>query len=93
MIEIKLFVTQTTPKVSRQFANLQAGLAELTREDYRIDIVEVIHNPEEAYAHSIIATPTMLRVQPLPERRIIGDLSDSKALPTLLNGVESKREV
>jgi circadian clock protein KaiB len=86
MIEIKLFVTQITPKVSRQITMIQANLSDLTSEDYRVDVVEVIHNPELAYEYSIIATPTMLRAHPSPEKRIIGDLSNSKALPYLLNG-------
>lgn len=41
-----------------------------------VNIVDVFAAPEQAEEAHILATPTLVKHSPLPERRIIGDLSD-----------------
>lgn len=40
-----------------------------------IEIINIIEEPGLAVEKRIIITPTLIRVQPLPEIRIVGDLS------------------
>jgi circadian clock protein KaiB len=42
---------------------------------YELEIVDVLDEPERADAARVIATPTAVRMFPLPRRRVIGDLS------------------
>ncbi|HEX9681821.1 MAG TPA: circadian clock KaiB family protein [Acidimicrobiales bacterium] len=42
---------------------------------YEIAIVDVIANPEKAREHQVLATPTVIRHEPGPEIRFLGDLS------------------
>lgn len=42
---------------------------------YRIRTLDIFENPGEAYEFDIIATPTVLRRNPTPIRRVIGNLS------------------
>ncbi len=44
--------------------------------DYELEVVDVLHEPDRAEVARILATPTVLKLDPLPRRRIIGDLSD-----------------
>jgi len=43
---------------------------------YSLRIVDVLENPQLAVDAKILATPTLVKTVPPPERRIIGDLSD-----------------
>jgi circadian clock protein KaiB len=42
---------------------------------YRIALVDILLDPEQADAFDIVAAPTLIRQSPLPVRRVIGDLS------------------
>jgi circadian clock protein KaiB len=43
-----------------------------------LDIIDVLENPQVAEDDKILATPTLVKELPLPQRRIIGDLSDKE---------------
>ena len=40
-------------------------------------VVDVHENPAPVLSSQVIATPTLIRNLPLPERRLVGDLSDT----------------
>jgi len=42
---------------------------------HRIEVVDLYQSPELAAQAQIVATPTLLKISPGPERRLIGDLS------------------
>jgi len=42
--------------------------------------VDITEDPDLAREYHLIAIPTLERIKPEPRRRIIGDLSDEKAL-------------
>ena len=82
--------------VAGQSARSQAAIANLRRicETYmpgrcRIEVVDLVRNPELAKADQIVAIPTLVRKLPVPVRRIIGDLSatDKVLLSLELNPV------
>ena len=70
---LRLYVTGKTAASARAIGNLKA----LCSHDYEVEIVDVFENPQLAEDHKIMATPTLLKLLPLPLRRIIGDLSDT----------------
>ena len=45
---------------------------------YELVIIDVLERPQVAEDEKILATPTLIKELPLPVRRIIGDLSDTK---------------
>lgn len=47
-------------------------------DDYQLLIYDVTDQPQVAEDAKILVTPTLVREQPLPARRIIGDLSDAE---------------
>jgi circadian clock protein KaiB len=51
---------------------------------YDLAVVDVHETPAPGLSSQLIATPTLIRTLPLPERRLVGDLSDTnKVLQTL----------
>jgi len=51
---------------------------------YELVIVDVLENPDSARRDLVMATPMLLRVQPPPPLRLIGDFSDTAAVLSAL---------
>ena len=47
---------------------------------HELEIVDLFKHPERGLADSIIVTPTLLKLAPLPAQRVIGSLSDTTQL-------------
>ena len=45
---------------------------------YRIEVIDLLENPQLAKGDQILAIPTLVRTLPVPIRKIIGDLSDKE---------------
>lgn len=73
---LKLYVVGQTARSQRAVANLRQVCEQLLRDQYELLIVDILEHPEAAEADRILATPTLIKARPLPQRRIIGDLSD-----------------
>jgi circadian clock protein KaiB len=76
--QLKLFITGQTPRSLRAVSNLRRICEEELKADCEMIIIDVLEQPQLADEFKILATPTLVRVFPLPVRRIIGDLSDTK---------------
>lgn len=80
----KLFVTGTTPNSVRAINNLREICEERLSGNYDLEIIDVYRDPLIAAAEQIIALPLLIIKSPLPERKVIGDLSETeKVLLTL----------
>jgi circadian clock protein KaiB len=75
--ELCLYVAGQTPKSLRAIDNLQRICDEELPGRYRIEIIDLVENPQLARAAQIIALPTLVRQMPQPLRKILGDLSDT----------------
>ena len=72
---LRLFVSGFTPRSQRAIGNLQHICERYLAGRYRIEVVDLYKSPGLAHDEQIIAIPTLLRLLPMPRRRIIGDLS------------------
>lgn len=75
---LKLFITGQTQRSVSAISNLRRICEEWLGPDYELIIIDVLERPQLAEDDKILATPTLIRELPLPVRRIIGDLSDTK---------------
>jgi circadian clock protein KaiB len=51
---------------------------------HRIEIVDLLQNPQRGPVDGIIVTPTLVKTAPEPKQTIMGDLSD---IPRLLHAI------
>jgi circadian clock protein KaiB len=56
---------------------------------YRLDIIDILERPSLARENQIIAAPTLIKESPLPQRRLVGNMSDIERVLTGL-GLPSK---
>ena len=86
-IVLHLYVAGRTPRAERAIATLR-HICERELANFECDlvIVDVLADPQLAEARKILATPTLIKEQPAPSRRIIGDLgADPAELLAALN--------
>jgi circadian clock protein KaiB len=76
--ELRLYVAGTTPKSVAAFANLKEICETHMGGKYRIEIVDLLRNPQLASGDQIVAVPTLVRRLPHPVKKIIGDLSNTQ---------------
>ena len=76
--ELRLYVAGQTAKSLAAFANLKKVCEEHLAGKYRIEIVDLLVNPQLAQGDQILAIPTLVRKLPTPIRKIIGDLSNTE---------------
>jgi len=73
---LRLFVTGASPNSIRAIANLKEICETHLKGKYELEIIDVYQQPLIAEREQIIALPLLIKKSPLPERRLIGDMSD-----------------
>ena len=79
-----LYVADDAPNSSQAIANLTSFCHTYLANQHEIEIVDVLEDPHRGIAQSIILTPTLIKLTPLPVRRIIGTLSNTQVLLDVL---------
>jgi len=74
---LRLFVTGHTQKSLRAVKNVTRLCEQHLLGRYDLEVVDLYQQPELAAEHQLVAAPTLVKVLPLPPRRMIGDMSDS----------------
>lgn len=72
----RLYVAGQTEKSQAAEANLRALCESRLPGGYELEVVDAVEQPGLAEEDRILATPIVVRLAPLPQRRVIGDLSD-----------------
>lgn len=75
---LRLYVAGQTPKCVRAFSNLKRICEEHLANRYRIEIIDLLQDPQLARGDQILAVPTLVRRLPEPMKKIIGDLSNTE---------------
>ena len=75
--KLRLFITGTSPVSVRAINNLQAILDQYLKNKYELEIIDVHQQPELVKDEDVTAVPMLIKKQPLPKKRLIGDMSDA----------------
>src|SRR5436309_2979534 len=75
---LKLFITGASPNSVRAITNIKQICEKHLKGKYSLEIIDVYQQQEIAEKEQLIALPLLIKKQPMPEKRIIGDLSDSE---------------
>jgi circadian clock protein KaiB len=74
----RLYVAGQTERSQTALANLRVLCEAVLPGRYELEVVDVVEQPGRAEEQRILATPTVVRLAPSPQRRVIGDLSDHR---------------
>lgn len=73
---LNLFITGILPNSARAVINIEAICEKYLKGRYQLEIIDIYQQPDLALTEEIIAVPLLIKKSPLPEQRMIGDLSD-----------------
>jgi circadian clock protein KaiB len=83
--ELRLYVAGKTAKSVTALANLKKYCEEHLKGQYKIEVIDLLVQPQLAEGDQIFAIPTLVRKVPEPIRKIIGDLSNEEKVLVGLN--------
>ena len=75
---LTLYVAGQTPKSMEAFANLKKLCETHLEDNYIIEVIDLVQNPELATENNILAIPTLVRKLPEPLKKIIGTLANEE---------------
>ncbi len=76
--DLRLYVAGKTEKSVAAIENLRRLCEEHLPGKYKIEVIDLLQNPQLASGDQIVAIPTLVRKLPNPVKRIIGDLSNTE---------------
>jgi circadian clock protein KaiB len=82
---LRLYVSGSTPRSLRAIGNIKSFCEEHLAGHYELEVIDIYQQPELASKEQLLAAPTLMKVLPLPLRRLVGDLSDEKRVLVGLN--------
>lgn len=77
---LRLFVTGMTPRSTRAIRAVRTLCEKHLADRFDLEIVDVYQQPQLIQGEQVFATPTLIKYEPAPMRRIIGDMSDTQRL-------------
>jgi circadian clock protein KaiB len=83
--ELRLYVAGNTPRSIAALTNLKKYCEEHLKGRYKIEVIDLLVQPQLAAGDQILAVPTLVRKVPEPIRKIIGDLSNEEKVLVGLN--------
>ena len=81
----RLYVAGRTTRSRQAIENLRRLGDERLGGRYELVVVDVLEDPASAEAGRVLTTPTVVREQPAPARRVTGDLSDAARVADALD--------
>ena len=75
---LRLFVTGASPNSTRAISNLKNICEKYFPGNYSLEVIDVYQQGSIAQNEQIVALPLLIKKFPLPERKLIGDLSDTQ---------------
>jgi circadian clock protein KaiB len=76
--DLCLYITNMTPRSVSAVTKLKKICEQRLAGRYRIEVVDLLKDPERAISDQIVAIPTVVRRLPKPIRKTIGDLSNAE---------------
>jgi|HubBroStandDraft_1064217.scaffolds.fasta_scaffold870585_2 circadian clock protein KaiB len=73
---LRLFTSGSTPRSTKALRNLREICDANLKGKYDLEVIDIYQEPGRATESDIIAAPTLIKEEPPPVKRIVGDLSD-----------------
>src|SRR4051812_41317610 len=80
-LRVRLYIAGDGPNSVAALSNLRTAIARsASAEDVEVEVIDVVKTPETGLRDGVFITPMLVRVQPAPERRLLGSLKDRASL-------------
>jgi circadian clock protein KaiB len=82
---LRLYVSGPTPLSARAVVNARRAFDQHLAGRYELEIIDIADNVAAAIGDQVVAAPTLVKLAPLPVRRLIGDMSTVERLLKVLD--------
>jgi circadian clock protein KaiB len=86
--KFRLYIADGVQNSAQAVSNLTALCRRHLPDRHEIEVVDVFREPKRALADRIFMTPTLVKIEPFPVRRVIGTLSQTQPVMQAL-GLET----
>lgn len=76
--ELNLYIAGASSNSIRAIANLREICEKYIKDRYTLRVIDVHQEKSLASQEQIVALPLLIKSRPQPERRLIGDMSDTQ---------------
>ncbi|MGH7886201.1 MAG: circadian clock KaiB family protein, partial [Thermodesulfobacteriota bacterium] len=74
--KFRIYISMLNDETLTNIDMLKISLDSRFEENYELEIIDVLNSPNLIKTEdSIFATPTIIRVSPLPVKKVVGDIS------------------
>ena len=80
IVVMRLYIANNAPNSVRAVANLAAICEEHLKDNFKLEIIDVLEYPLRALADGILVTPSLAKMSPSPAAKIVGNLSDKRSV-------------
>lgn len=74
---LRLYVAGASPNSTRAIVNLKEICERYLSGNYSLQIIDVHQEKHQVFDHQLLALPLLVKISPYPERKLIGDMSDT----------------
>lgn len=74
---LRLYISGPTTISSRALVNIRTLCEKHLRGNYDLEVVDLSLDPKKAQEDRIISLPTLMKLEPLPVKRFVGDMSNT----------------
>ncbi len=85
--KLRMYVTGASPNSVKAINNIKTICEKHLSGIYDLEIIDIYQEPLMAQKEQVIALPMLVKSAPLPIKRLIGDMSDTKKVLAAL-GIE-----
>lgn len=80
VLVLRLYVVPSAPNSVIAIANATAICNAHFKGAYHLEVIDILQHPDRALEDGVVVSPTLVRVAPLPLRRVLGALTDTQQL-------------
>jgi len=82
---LKLYVGGSSTRSAQAISNVRHICDEHLTGRYDLEVIDVFQQPDLAHEQQLLAAPTLIKEQPEPIRRLVGDMSNEERVLFSLN--------
>lgn len=91
-VVLNLYIAGTAPNSIMAVANIREICDSYQEDTCRIEIIDVLEQPERAMKAGILVTPTLVKLSPAPVTQVVGNLSDRQKVLLAIGAQEESNE-
>jgi circadian clock protein KaiB len=82
---LRLYIAGMTPRSVEAFSSVKRTCEKHVQGRYELEVIDIYRQPFPFPNEQLLACPMLVRTQPAPVRRLIGDLSEEDRVLTCLD--------